>query len=105
MSLLIEILGWLGAAALLLAYGLASTGRLAAEGARFQSLNLGGAVTLTVNSAYNGALPSAALNVVWIVIGLAALLRGRNKVKRQQGDAQAHEGEAADHPGRARVPL
>jgi hypothetical protein len=78
---LIEVLGWLGAAALLLAYGLASTGRLPAEGARFQLLNLGGAVALTANSAYNGAWPSAALNVVWIVIGLAALLRARGKAR------------------------
>lgn len=79
MSLAITVLGWLGAASLLLAYGLTSAGRLPPEGGRFQALNLVGAVALTVNSAYHGAWPSAALNVVWIVIGLAALIRARLK--------------------------
>jgi hypothetical protein len=71
--------GWAGAASLLLAYGLTSAGRLPPEGARFQLLNLGGALALTVNSAYHGAWPSAALNVVWIIIGAAALVRARRR--------------------------
>lgn len=78
-GLAVTVLGWLGAASLLLAYGLTSTGRLPPEGARFQSLNLAGAVALTVNSGYHSAWPSAALNIVWIVIGLAALVRARRR--------------------------
>ena len=77
MSFAITVLGWLGAASLLVAYGLTSSGKLAPEGVRFQSLNLAGAFALTVNSAYHGAWPSAALNVVWIIIGLAAVVRAR----------------------------
>lgn len=79
MSLLINALGWVGAASLLLAYGLTSAGRLPSEGARFQLLNLLGAFALTVNSGYYGAWPSAALNIVWIVIGVVALVRGRKR--------------------------
>ena len=75
MNLVIDALGWLGAASLLLAYGLTSAGRLPSQGWRFQMLNLVGAVALAANSAYHGAWPSAALNLVWIAIGLAALLR------------------------------
>jgi len=71
----IDALGWVGAASLLLAYGLTSVGRLPSQGWRFQALNLIGAVALAVNSGYHGAWPSAALNLVWIGIGLAALLR------------------------------
>ena len=77
MELLITVVGWTGAALLLLAYGLTSTGRLPAEGGRFQALNLAGALALTVNTAYHDAWPSAVLNIVWIFIGLGALARGR----------------------------
>jgi hypothetical protein len=77
MDVTITVVGWLGAALLLLAYGLTSAGRLPPEGWRFQTLNLAGAAALTVNSAYHSAWPSAALNVVWIVIGAVALGRSR----------------------------
>jgi hypothetical protein len=76
---LITVVGWLGAALLLLAYGMTSAGRLPPEGVRFQTLNLVGALTLTVNSGYHGAWPSAALNIVWIGIGLVALVRGARR--------------------------
>jgi hypothetical protein len=78
-DILITVVGWVGAALLLLAYGLTSTGRLAPEGVRFQSLNLVGALALTVNSGYHAAWPSAALNIVWIGIGAAALIRGARR--------------------------
>jgi hypothetical protein len=78
-DLLIDVVGSVGAALLLVAYGLTSTGRLPSEGGRFQLLNLMGALALTANSAYHGAWPSAGLNIVWIVIGVAALVRGHRK--------------------------
>lgn len=70
-----EIVGWVGAAALLLAYGLASLGRLHATGRAFQQLNLAGSAALAANSGYHGAWPSAALNLVWLAIAVATLLR------------------------------
>jgi NADH:ubiquinone oxidoreductase subunit 6 (subunit J) len=76
-DLLVTVVGWIGAALLLIAYGLTSTGRLAPQGVRFQALNLAGAAALTLNSGYHSAWPSAALNIVWIVIGAFALARGR----------------------------
>ena len=76
---LVDVVGWLGAVLLLLAYGLTSAGRLPPEGWRFQTLNLSGAVALTINSGYHGAWPSAALNIVWIAIGAAALVRGKRR--------------------------
>lgn len=88
MIVAVNVLGWAGAACLLLAYGLASTGRVSAEGARFQLMNLGGALALTVNSGYYGAWPSAALNVVWIAIGVGALIRGR--YVRRRASAEDH---------------
>ena len=78
-STLIDLMGWLGAVLLLLAYALVSNRRLAGDSARFQLLNLSGGVMLAINSGYHGALPSVAVNAVWIVIGLAALLRARRR--------------------------
>lgn len=74
---LIDIAGWIGAAALLLAYALVSVRRLAGDSIRFQSLNLAGSVLLALNSGYHGALPSVVVNGVWILIGAVALLRAR----------------------------
>ena len=99
MSFVVTVLGWAGAASLLVAYGLTSTGKLPPEGARFQSLNLAGAFALTVNSGYHGAWPSAALNLVWIIIGLTALGRARRRGGRALDQGLAREG-SRDH-GRA----
>lgn len=66
-------IGWAGAAFLLVAYCLVSAERIRAGGVAFQVLNLLGAAALTANSAYHRAWPSAVLNVIWIVIGTAAI--------------------------------
>ena len=39
--------------------------------------NLTGAAGFIVNSGWNGALPSAVLNVIWMLIGVYALWRNR----------------------------
>ncbi len=77
MKLAIEVIGWSGAALLLAAYALLSTGRLKAESTTYQLMNILGAVGFVVNSGWNGALPSAAMNVVWLGIGLYALRQQR----------------------------
>jgi hypothetical protein len=74
-ELAVELVGWLGAGALLGAYVLVSTGRVAPRGHAFQLLNLAGATGLVVNGAWHTAWPSVGLNVVWIAVGLAALTR------------------------------
>ena len=78
-TLLIDTAGWLGAAALLLGYGLVSAGRLAGGSTGFQLLNLGGAAGLLANGVHHGAWPSAALNGVWLAIGVLALVRLRQE--------------------------
>jgi hypothetical protein len=73
---IVEIIGWVGAGSLLLAYGLLSAKRIGA-GVTYQLLNLAGAVGLAVNAVAHGAWPSACLNLIWLVIGLVALRRER----------------------------
>jgi hypothetical protein len=77
MKLAIEVIGWSGAALLLGAYALLSAGRLKAESTTYQLMNILGAIGFIVNSGWNGALPSAAMNVVWLGIGLYALRQQR----------------------------
>jgi hypothetical protein len=73
--LFIDLLGWLGVVALLLAYGLVSTRRVDGDGLTYQLLNLAGSGLLLVNSFYFGAMPSVGVNVVWIGIALFAIGR------------------------------
>ncbi|MFO1503858.1 MAG: hypothetical protein U1F39_08570 [Steroidobacteraceae bacterium] len=72
---LVEIAGWLAAGLILSAYALLSTGRLRAGSRWYQGLNLAGAAGFVINSGWNGAIPSAALNVVWMGLACYALWR------------------------------
>ncbi|HEX9946494.1 MAG TPA: hypothetical protein VGA98_03045 [Allosphingosinicella sp.] len=70
-----EIAGWVGALLILLAYALLSLGRLTGQSALYQGINVVGAAGFIVNGWWHGAIPSASLNVVWMLIGGFALLR------------------------------
>jgi hypothetical protein len=72
---LVEILGWAGAALILLAYMLLSAGRLTGQSRAYQWMNVAGAACFVVNGLWHQALPSTALNVVWMLIGGFALWR------------------------------
>ncbi len=75
MKLIIDVGGWMGAIMLLLAYFLVSTKRVGGTSIRYQGLNLIGSVLVGTNALYYTALPSFSVNVVWIMIGVAALAR------------------------------
>ena len=77
--ILIEAAGWAGALLILLAYLLLSIDRLTGQSALYQGLNLVGAAGFVVNGWWHGAIPSATLNLVWLLIGAWALWRIRNR--------------------------
>jgi hypothetical protein len=54
---------------------LLSAGRLTGQSALYQGMNVVGAAGFIVNGWWHGAMPSAVLNVVWMIIGALALLR------------------------------
>jgi len=60
---------------ILSAYLLLSMGRLSGQSAVYQGMNVLGAAGFIVNGWWHGALPSAALNIVWMLIGGVALWR------------------------------
>lgn len=72
-NLAIEALGWIGALLILGSYILVSLGKLEGRSAAFQWMNVVGAAGFVVNSGWHGAIPSTALNVVWLAVGLATL--------------------------------
>ena len=74
---IVNVVGWIGMACLIGAYVLVTLGRITGPGLSFQLMNLVGGGFLMVSSAYYGAWPSAALNVVWVVIGTVGLVRAR----------------------------
>lgn len=77
MSLFVEVVGWAGAVMILAAYILLSLDRLPAKSVTYQVLNVVGAAGFIVNGIANHALPSATLNVIWMMIGVFALWRMR----------------------------
>src|SRR5258708_37319964 len=74
-ELAVEVAGWIGAVLILLAYLLLSMGKLTGQSPLYQWMNVVGAAGFTVNGWWHGALPSAALNVIWMMIGGVALWR------------------------------
>lgn len=81
MKTTIEVIGWSGAVLILAAYALLSAGKLKSESVTYHLMNILGAAGFVVNSGWNGAFPSAAMNVVWIGIGVYAL-RQRHEAAR-----------------------
>ena len=75
LEIAVEIIGWVGAILILLAYLLLSMGKLTGHSAIYQWMNVVGAAGFTVNGWWHGALPSASLNVIWMLIGGVALWR------------------------------
>jgi len=74
-EIVVELAGWAGAALILFAYLLVSSGRLTGQSPAFQWMNLLGAAGFVVNGLWHGAIPSASLNVAWMLIAGVALVR------------------------------
>jgi hypothetical protein len=74
-DVVIEIVGWAGASLILLAYLLLSAGKLTGQSLAYQWMNVIGAAGFIVNGWWHGALPSAVLNVIWMLIGTVAVWR------------------------------
>jgi hypothetical protein len=71
----VEVAGWAGATLILLAYLLLSAGKLTGQSLVYQGMNVVGAAGFVINGWWHGALPSASLNVLWLLIGAVASWR------------------------------
>jgi hypothetical protein len=65
-----DAIGWVGAAALLVAYAMISHKKLEGDSAAYQLLNISGSILLAANTIFYGSYPSTFVNLIWA--GIAA---------------------------------
>ena len=65
-----DAIGWVGAAALLVAYAMISARKWEGHSSAFQFLNIGGSALLAANTIFYGAYPSTVVNLVWAAIAI-----------------------------------
>jgi len=82
-ELAVEVAGWAGAALILLAYLMLSVGKLSGQSLVYQGMNVVGAAGFVINGWWHGAIPSAALNILWLLIGGIASWR----IMRKRGSS------------------
>ena len=71
----IAYLGWYGVLAILTAYALLSFNIISAKSYSYQLLNLTGAIGLVIEAASKKDVQPAALNVVWAVVAMIAVVQ------------------------------
>ncbi|MCY7279845.1 MAG: hypothetical protein LH610_02945 [Sphingomonas bacterium] len=74
LDIMMEVVGWIGAILILAGYGLLTASKVTAKSPSYQWMNVVGALGFIANSAWNGAWPSAVLNIIWVGIGAVALI-------------------------------
>ncbi|HEX9509395.1 MAG TPA: hypothetical protein VF939_02855 [Puia sp.] len=74
---MIDVIGWIGSVMVIVAYALNMYKRLASDSREYYLLNIVGSACLILNTIYHHAIPSAVVNIVWILIALMALFKKR----------------------------
>lgn len=80
--MIFDILGWVGMVLVLLAYGLLSTNKIN-NGKLYQVLNLVAALFMAIGLFPKNAWFSFALQVVWAIIAICAIVKIIKKEKKQ----------------------
>lgn len=75
MELFVNIIGWIGAVEVVIAYALNSNGTLKSDSYLFQILNLTGAIFLIVRTWVDHSWPSMVINIVWTAVAIIALVK------------------------------
>jgi uncharacterized protein with PQ loop repeat len=75
MNIIIETIGWIGSICILLAYLFNISGKIDSKSPLYIWGNLIGGACFVINTIFHHAYPSAALNIVWVMIALAALFK------------------------------
>ena len=68
-----DAIGWVGAAALLIAYAMVSHKKLEGDSAMYQLLNISGSLLLAANTIFYGSYPSTFVNLIWAAIAILAI--------------------------------
>ena len=75
MNYFVEIIGWIGAVLIIGAYYLNINGKLKSSSALYILSNLLGGIFFTVNTLVHQAYPSMIVNIIWVIIAVAALFK------------------------------
>ncbi|PZS36745.1 MAG: hypothetical protein DLM58_01025 [Pseudonocardiales bacterium] len=75
----VELTGWFGALAVLLAFALLTNRRVTAFGRTYVILNVAGSAGLAVNGVAHSAWPSVVLNLLWLAIAALAVRGARGQ--------------------------
>lgn len=75
MSKLIEIFGWYGAIAIILAYSLSSFSVIPPTSLIYQILNLTGAAGIVAVSIHKKNYQPGLLNIIWFLVALMAIFK------------------------------
>ena len=78
-QVLFDVIGWVGAAALLVAYAMVSHKKLEADSATYQLLNISGSILLAANTIFYGSHPSTFVNLIWAGIAVFSIAM-RNRI-------------------------
>lgn len=81
LALLASAAGWAGAVATVTAYALVTQRRMEPDSMRFQALNAAGAALMGVSAFSSQAWPSATVNLIWLMIGVQALVSARHLLR------------------------
>ncbi len=71
----VEIGGWIGMLCLLGAYGMTMVIEGVSDTLRYHVLNIVGSIGIGVNAYWNGALPPAVMNAIWVCFAIFAVRR------------------------------
>ncbi|MDJ1500364.1 CBU_0592 family membrane protein [Xanthocytophaga agilis] len=78
-DIVVETVGWIGSVLVVTAYFLNMSGKIDAQSTLYKWLNIIGSAGLIILTLYHKAIPSAVVNIIWTVIGIAALIRTARK--------------------------
>ncbi len=78
-ALVFDVLGWIGAFLLLLAFGLVSFRKIDADSRTYQLLNIAASILLLINTVFYGAYPSSFVNAAWAIIAFVAIFSIRKR--------------------------
>lgn len=92
MTGIVACIGWLGAVSVLVAYLLLLLHRITAHGRAYLGLNFVGSAGLAVSTSVAHAWPSAAVNVIWLVIGVGPLVRAAVRCRAARQHRARHRG-------------
>lgn len=69
-----DAVGWVGAAALLVAYAMVSHKKLEGDSTTYQLLNISGSLLLAANTIFYGSYPSTFVNLIWVGIAVFSIM-------------------------------